>query len=65
VITAVRRGWLNESDLIEIGESEARRIDGDHITVFKSVGNGIQDLAVGCRVVERATELGIGKWVEL
>jgi len=65
VITALREGWLRESDLIEIGESKARREAGDHITVFKSVGNGIQDLAVGCRVVERAEELGIGKWVEL
>ena len=61
VITALREGWLRESDLIEIGESKARRVAGDHITVFKSVGNGIQDLAVGCRVVERAEELGIGR----
>ncbi len=65
VITAVRQGWLRASDLIEIGESEARRVSGDNVTVFKSVGNGIQDLAVGCRAVERAQELGIGKWVEL
>jgi ornithine cyclodeaminase len=65
VITAVRRGWLQASDLIEIGEVKARRVAGDRITVFKSVGNGIQDLAVGCHVVERAEELGIGKWVEL
>ena len=65
VITALRQGWLLESDLIEIGELAARRVAGDHTTVFKSVGNGIQDLAVGCRVVERAQELGIGKWVEL
>jgi ornithine cyclodeaminase len=65
VIAAMRQGWLQESDLIEIGEPKARRATGDHITVFKSVGNGIQDLAVGCRVVERAEDLGIGKWVEL
>ena len=65
VIAAVREGWLREADLIEIGEPNSRRVAGDHITVFKSVGNGIQDLAVGCRVVERAQELGIGKWVEL
>jgi len=65
VITALRQGWIVESDLIEIGEAGARRAPGDGRTVFKSVGNGIQDLAVGCRAVERAQDLGIGKWVEL
>jgi ornithine cyclodeaminase len=65
VITALARGWIAESDLIEIGEAEAHRAEGDGRTVFKSVGNGIQDLAVGCRAVERAEALGIGRWVEL
>ena len=65
VITALRRGWIVQSDLIEIGEERARRSDGDGRTVFKSVGNGIQDLAVGCRVFERAQAAGVGEWVEL
>ena len=65
IITALSRGWIVETDLIEIGEKEARRSTGAGRTVFKSVGNGIQDLAVGCRAVERAQELGIGKWVDL
>lgn len=65
VITALRRGWIEESDLIEIGEERARRSEGDGRTVFKSVGNGIQDLAVGCRVFERAQATGVGAWVEL
>jgi len=65
VITALRRGWIEESDLIEIGEAKAHRSADDGRTVFKSVGNGIQDLAVGCRAVERAEALGLGKWVEL
>jgi alanine dehydrogenase len=65
VITALRLGLIAENDLIEIGEPAARRVGGDHRTIFKSVGNGIQDLAVGCRVVERAQVAGIGTWVEL
>jgi ornithine cyclodeaminase/alanine dehydrogenase-like protein (mu-crystallin family) len=65
VITAVRLGFIAESDLIEIGEAAAHRMNGDQRTVFKSVGNAIQDLAVGCRVVERAETMGLGRWIEL
>jgi alanine dehydrogenase len=65
LITALRRGFIAESDVIEIGEAKARRCPEDGRTVFKSVGNAIQDLAVGCRVFERAQAMGLGKWVEL
>lgn len=65
VIAALRMGLIAEADLIEIGEDAARRTASDHRTIFKSVGNAIQDLAVGCRVVERAAAEGLGTKVEL
>ncbi|KAJ6516779.1 hypothetical protein C8R47DRAFT_960882 [Mycena vitilis] len=34
------------------------------VTVFKSVGVGLQDVAIACAVVEKAEELGIGSRVD-
>lgn len=62
---AVRDGVIAESDLVEIGEERARRTSATERTVFKSVGNAIQDLVVATRVVERAEALGLGTVVEL
>ncbi|KAG6914199.1 hypothetical protein DXG01_001807 [Tephrocybe rancida] len=36
----------------------------DEITMFKSVGVGLQDVAIACEVVRRAEEMGIGTRVE-
>jgi ornithine cyclodeaminase len=52
-------------ELIELGEilagrSRGRESDGQR-TVFKSVGNAIQDLVVAARAYERAQVLGIGQ----
>jgi ornithine cyclodeaminase/alanine dehydrogenase-like protein (mu-crystallin family) len=33
-------------------------------TVFKSVGNAIQDLVVAARAYERARELGLGEEID-
>ena len=51
-------------ELVELGEiiagRAAGRSDDRQRTVFKSVGNAIQDLVVSARAFERARELGIG-----
>jgi ornithine cyclodeaminase/alanine dehydrogenase-like protein (mu-crystallin family) len=56
-----RRG----DDLVELGEIVARRAVGRsndrERTVFKSVGNAIQDLVVATLAYERARALGIGE----
>jgi len=65
LITAMQRGFIREADVLEIGEANARRQNGDGRTVFKSVGNAIQDLAVGNRVLVRAMAAGLGTWVNL
>jgi alanine dehydrogenase len=55
--------------LTEIGELVAGRAVGrtvtDEITVFKSVGNAVQDLAVAALAYRRALELGLGVEVSL
>ncbi|RPD53088.1 NAD(P)-binding protein [Lentinus tigrinus ALCF2SS1-7] len=67
-----------ESDLVEIGQlldvkhpSWTPRADvvqdvrqsGD-LTIFKSVGVGVQDVAIACAVVDRAVKDGIGRQIE-
>lgn len=56
---------LRDDDVVEIGEVIAGRAPGrtgaSDRTVFKSVGNAVQDLVVASRAYERARELGIGE----
>ncbi len=56
---------LRDEDVVEIGEVIAGRAAGrtsaSERTVFKSVGNAVQDLVVASRAYERARELGIGQ----
>lgn len=54
---------------IELGHlvagSAVGRESDDQITFFKSVGNAIQDVVVGRRLMERAVEAGIGQNIDL
>lgn len=56
---------LGPEDVVEIGEVIAGRVPGRRDerdrTVFKSVGNAIQDLVVASRVFDRALDLGLGE----
>ena len=55
----------SEGDVVEIGEILSGRVSGRtddaQRTVFKSVGNAIQDLVVAARAYERARAQGIGE----
>lgn len=57
------------ADVREIGAALAGRVPSrsapDERTVFKSVGNAIQDLVVAAAIYERARELGLGEEVVL
>jgi ornithine cyclodeaminase len=46
------------------GEADAR-ISADEVTLFKSVGNAVQDVTVARRAVERAREAGSGQEVSI
>lgn len=53
----------------ELGEivagTKPGRTRDDQVTVFKSVGNAVQDVSVGARVLAEATAKGLGTIVEL
>lgn len=56
---------LAGSDVVEIGEvisgAQPGRTSRAQRTVFKSVGNAVQDLVVASRAYERSRELGVGE----
>jgi ornithine cyclodeaminase/alanine dehydrogenase-like protein (mu-crystallin family) len=64
-VAALREGvlhWANIHDLsqILIGRYPGRQSPGD-ITVFKSLGLGVEDIAVAARLVELARQQGVGR----
>lgn len=70
IIDMIRSGELKESDIsAELGElvigAKEGRSDAEEITLFKSVGVAIEDLALALEVYERARKQGIGKEITL
>jgi len=70
LIAPLQQGVVNEKHIhAEIGEIIAGLRPGresmDEITYFKSVGVAVQDVAAARRVLDKATELGLGAEVEL
>ncbi len=70
LIQARAAGLINEQHIAgELGELVNGTVHGrtseNEITLFKSVGNAVQDLAVAALVCQRATELGLGVDVAL
>jgi ornithine cyclodeaminase/alanine dehydrogenase-like protein (mu-crystallin family) len=53
------------AELGEVAAGKGGRRQSDDITLFKSVGNAVQDLAVGALAVERAAAAGRGTRVPL
>jgi len=70
LIIPIRKGLITEDDIYaELGEIAAGirpgRESAGEITLFKSVGNAVQDVSVAKRVMEAAQRLGLGVEVEL
>jgi ornithine cyclodeaminase/alanine dehydrogenase-like protein (mu-crystallin family) len=70
LVMAIAEGQLDaEVSPAEIGEvlagSRPGRIDDADLTIFKSVGNAVQDLAVAGLILEEARRLELGTEVEL
>jgi alanine dehydrogenase len=61
-------GVLQWSSVRELGEVIAGRTPGrqqqSDITLFKSVGLAIEDVATAAKIVARAKELNVGRWIE-
>jgi ornithine cyclodeaminase/alanine dehydrogenase-like protein (mu-crystallin family) len=64
-VAAVNSGLLQSSDIFELAPLLVGRYPGrqtpDDVTLFKSLGLGIEDIALASRVVERAKQQGIGR----
>ena len=70
LIIPLQQGLITEKHIYaEIGEivagQKAARESKDEITYFKSVGIAVQDVAAARRVLDKATEMGLGQEVEL
>ena len=70
LIIPLQQGVITEKHIhAEIGEivagQKAGRTSEDEITYFKTVGVAVQDVAAARRVLDKATELGLGAEVEL
>ena len=68
-VAAMGEHVLSWPDVKEFAHVLVNRYPGresaDDITVFKSLGLGIQDIAVGVKVVEQARAHGLGREVEM
>jgi ornithine cyclodeaminase len=68
VIIPISEGVLTRADLVELGAvmngDSPGRITTEEVTLFKSVGNAAQDLAVARVALDRAVERGLGTVVE-
>jgi len=57
-------GAIRQERVVELGAVVARKVQGrteeEQITLFKSFGMGLQDVAASTRVYERAVEMGSG-----
>jgi len=65
-----REGAIDEGHIQgEIGEILLGRVTGrrspEEITLFKSLGLAVQDVASAYRIYQKAVEQGVGTWVEL
>ncbi len=65
---ALDRGVLHWKNVGELGKLIigrcAGRTDPGQITLFKSLGLAIEDIATAAKVVAKATELKVGRWIE-
>ena len=55
------RGWEAVIPLSKLIASGRRRSTADDISIFKAMGMGISDLALGSELVRRARERGVGR----
>jgi len=69
LLPAIERGVINWESVTELGRIVAGQLTGrtstDDITLFKSVGIAIWDVATALRVYRSALDRGLGDYVEL
>lgn len=63
LLIAWNDGNWNSPKLVELQDLVGRKLErpAESVTIFKSLGVGVEDVAAGALVYERARELGLGK----
>lgn len=69
LVAALDQGVIEWIDVTELGRVVAMRAPGrqsaEDITLFKSLGIGLEDIAVAKSVYDKAKEAGVGRWLDL
>jgi ornithine cyclodeaminase/alanine dehydrogenase-like protein (mu-crystallin family) len=69
LVAALDQGVIEWIDIAELGRVVAMRTPGrqsaQDITLFKSLGIGLEDIAVAKTVYEKAKAAGVGRWLDL
>lgn len=67
-VQALEEGSIHWSDIHELGQVIVGRFTGrahpQDVTLFKSLGVALEDIAVAARVFQKAQSAHIGKWLE-
>jgi ornithine cyclodeaminase/alanine dehydrogenase-like protein (mu-crystallin family) len=67
-VAALEEGSIHWADIHELGQVIVGRYTGrahaEDVTMFKSLGIGVEDVAVAARVYEKARDNQVGKWAE-
>ena len=65
---ALEDGSIHWADIHELGQVIVGRYTGrahaEDVTMFKSLGIAIEDVAVAARVYEKAKETGVGRMID-
>jgi ornithine cyclodeaminase/alanine dehydrogenase-like protein (mu-crystallin family) len=69
LVAALDQGVIEWIDVVELGRVVAMRAAGrqspEDVTLFKSLGLGLEDIAVAIRVYHSAKEAGVGRWLDV
>ncbi len=69
LVEAIDQNVVEWIDITELGRIVAGRAPGrssaQDVTLFKSLGIGLEDIAVAGKVYTKAKEMGLGKWLDL
>ncbi len=69
LVAALDQGIVEWIDIAELGRVVAMRAPGrqsaEDITLFKSLGLGLEDIAVAIKVYHKAKEAGVGRWIDV
>ncbi|AME09719.1 MULTISPECIES: ornithine cyclodeaminase [Gemella] len=70
ILLALKEKMINKSSFTgELGELISKKVSGrennDEITLFKSVGSAVLDVATSEAIIKKATKIGIGNYIKI